>query len=54
MTVVLRNTLTILFLLGLVACGASARTKVLRVNLVVLNTARDAVLAQQDARAAAL
>ena len=28
-----------------VACGATARTKVLRVNLVALNTARDTVLA---------
>lgn len=27
------------------ACGASSRTKALRVNLVALNTARDAVLA---------
>ena len=27
------------------ACGASSRTKTLRVNLVALNTARDAVLA---------
>ncbi|MBE3111196.1 MAG: hypothetical protein IMZ46_11920 [Acidobacteria bacterium] len=32
-------------LLGLTACGASARTKALRVNLVALNTARDTVLA---------
>jgi len=32
-------------LLGLTACGASSRTKALRVNLVALNTARDAVLA---------
>ena len=32
-------------LLGLVAaCGASSRTKALRVNLVALNTARDATL----------
>jgi hypothetical protein len=35
----------LLVLLGLTACGASARTKTLRVNLVALNTARDAVLA---------
>ena len=32
-------------LLGLTSCGASARTKALRVNLVALNTARDATLA---------
>ena len=32
-------------LLGLTACGASSRTKALRVNLVALNTARDAALA---------
>jgi hypothetical protein len=31
--------------LTLGACGASSRTKALRVNLVALNTARDAVLA---------
>ena len=37
--------------LGLVAaCGASARVKVLRVNLVALNTARDAVLALSKER----
>ena len=36
----------LLWLVGLAAaCGASARTKVLRVNLVALNTARDTVLA---------
>lgn len=34
----------LLVLLGLTACGASSRTKALRVNLVALNTARDAVL----------
>jgi hypothetical protein len=33
-----------------VACGASSRTKALRVNLVALNTARDAVLAISKAR----
>lgn len=40
--------------LGLVlaACGASARTKTLRVNLVALNTARDATLALSKAREA--
>ena len=32
-------------LLGLTACGASSRTKALRVNLVALNTARDTMLA---------
>ena len=32
-------------LLGLTSCGASARTKALRVNLIALNTSRDAVLA---------
>lgn len=37
-------------LLGLAACGASARTKTLRVNLVALNTARDAVLVLSKAR----
>ena len=34
----------VLLALACGACGASARTKVLRVNLVALNTARDAVL----------
>lgn len=35
----------IIVLIALVAaCGANARTKTLRVNLVALNTARDAVL----------
>lgn len=33
-----------------VACGASARTKALRVNLVALNTARDSVLALSKER----
>lgn len=37
--------LVLLCLVGLAACGASSRTKALRVNLVVLNTARDTVLA---------
>lgn len=38
--------LAVLLCLALcVGCGASARTKVLRVNLIALNTARDAVLA---------
>jgi hypothetical protein len=32
------------------ACGASSRTKALRVNLVALNTARDAVLALSKER----
>ena len=36
--------LVILLLCFVVACGASSRTKALRVNLVALNTARDAVL----------
>jgi hypothetical protein len=42
----LRSVLVVLLvLLGLTACGASSRTKALRVNLVALNTARDTVLA---------
>ena len=41
-----RSVLVVLVvLLGLTSCGASARTKALRVNLVALNTARDAALA---------
>ena len=42
----LRSILVVLtVLLALTSCGASARTKALRVNLVALNTARDATLA---------
>lgn len=37
-------------LVGLVGCGASSRTKALRVNLVALNTARDTVLALSKER----
>ena len=41
----------VLMMLCLVAaCGASSRTKALRVNLVALNTARDAVLALSKER----
>ena len=43
--------LVVLLVLCLVAaCGASSRTKALRVNLVALNTARDAVLALSKER----
>ena len=42
----IRSVLVVLVvLLTLTACGASSRTKALRVNLVALNTARDAALA---------
>lgn len=37
--------LVVVLLCFIAACGASSRTKTLRVNLVALNTARDAVLA---------
>ena len=37
--------IAIVLFLCLAACGASARTKTLRVSLVALNTARDSVLA---------
>lgn len=39
-------------LLALVACGASMRTKTLRVSLVSLNAARDTTLAVSKAREA--
>src|SRR5680860_1570292 len=42
--------LVVLLCLALCACGASSRTKALRVNLVALNTARDAVLALSKER----
>ena len=34
----------VVLVIAIAACGASSRTKALRVNLVALNTARDAVL----------
>ena len=37
--------IAVVLLLCLVSCGASARTKTLRVSLVALNTARDSTLA---------
>jgi len=40
----------LLCLLWLPACGASARTKTLRVSLVALNTARDSTLAISQER----
>ena len=42
---VVRLVLLLCLALTLEACGASSRTKALRVNLVALNTARDTVLA---------
>ena len=46
-----RRAIGLVMLLCLVAaCGASSRTKTLRVNLVALNTARDAVLALSKER----
>ena len=53
--VIQRHTARLVMLLALLcllvaACGASSRTKALRVNLVALNTARDAVLALSKER----
>ena len=45
-----RLAVLIVLVLGLAACGASARTKTLRVNLVALNAARDATLALSKER----
>ena len=42
--------LLMVFLFLLLACGASSRTKALRVNLVSLNTARDTVLSVSKER----
>jgi hypothetical protein len=39
-----RTTRLVMLLCFVAACGASSRTKTLRVNLVALNTARDSVL----------
>lgn len=44
--------LMILLCVGLLACGASARTKALRVNLVALNVARDSTLSLSKEREA--
>jgi len=50
---VLRNAVTfVLLLLFVGACGASARVKVLRVNLVALNAARDTTLVVSKEREA--
>lgn len=46
----LRNIAVLVILISLGACGASARHKTLRVNLVALNTARDTVLALSKER----
>lgn len=48
----MRRAVPIVLLLALVACGASARTKALRVNLVALTAARDTVLAVSKEREA--
>ena len=40
----------VVLVIAIAACGASSRTKALRVNLVALNTARDAVLALSKER----
>jgi len=45
-----RLVMLVMLICVVVACGASSRTKALRVNLVALNTARDAVLALSKER----
>ena len=45
-----RLVMLIVMLCLVAACGASSRTRTLRVNLVALNTARDAVLALSKER----